>query len=140
VEYAVKRVALRRTAIRRKRKAPAAQIPPTVRFAIYSRDGWTCQRCGRLVDGVPFSIQHRKPRGMGGRHGDAAAESYDMANLVLVCGDATTPLMCHNEIEHSERGQAYDDGWLLREHENPRAVACLTYRGWEQPGETWEIA
>lgn len=135
----LKRSPIKRTAMRRKTKPPAAQIPATVRYAIYSRDSWSCQRCGRLLDGVPFSIHHRKPRRMGGRHGEAAVESYDMAALVLLCGTATTPLSCHAETE-SDRAQAYDDGWLLREHEDPRAVACLTYRGWEQPGETWEIA
>jgi hypothetical protein len=77
---------------------------------------------------------------MGGRKGEAAVESYAMANLVLLCGVPGLALTCNHEVEIADRAQAYDDGWLVREHENPATVPCLTYRGWEQPGETWEIA
>jgi hypothetical protein len=59
-------VTLKRTAMRRSTRnaatvpaRPKPGIPAVVRYAVYSRDNWQCQRCGRLIDGIPFGLQHR---------------------------------------------------------------------------------
>lgn len=52
-----------------------------------------------------------------------------MSNLVLLCGSATTPGMCHLAVE-SRRTKAYDDGWLLWTGEDPADVAVLAPEGW----------
>lgn len=117
----------------------AATVPDDVRHAVVTRDESKCQRCGMWVANIPSSLQHRKPRGMGGRKGAAAVASYDMSNLILVCGSATTPGSCHEEIER-DRAQAYDDGWLVRENEDPATVPVLTCWGWRHYDETWRDA
>ena len=71
------------------------------------RDGRVCRRCGKDVTGVPWSLQHRQPRGMGG----GSRARYDrVENLVTLCGTATTG--CHNWAE-SNRREAYETGWLV---------------------------
>lgn len=114
----------------------AATVPPAVRAAVIERDGGCCQRCGIYCGGIQSSLQHRKPRKAGGRKGQAAVESYDMANLILVCGTATSRGGCHLACE-SDRNQAYDDGWLVREHEDPAVIPVLTYKGWLYVGPQW---
>lgn len=113
-----------------------ATVPPAVRAAVIERDEMKCQCCGAHVGGIQYSLHHRLPRRMGGRKGAAAERSYSMANLVTVCGSATSPDGCHYRIE-SDRFQAYDDGWLLRENQDAATEAVLTYRGWAYPGTTW---
>lgn len=111
-------------------------IPADVRAAVIARDEWTCQRCGVYVGSIRSSVHHRKPRRMGGRHGDAAEAINDMAGLTLLCGSGTSG--CHGAVE-SDRAQSYADGWLVYESENPAQVPCLTYKrpAWLYPGTTW---
>lgn len=97
----------------------AQPIPTALRRAVYVRDRGCCQRCGRACLTESHSIQHRRPRQMGG---DAGA--HTMANLVLLCGSATTG--CHGHVE-SYRIQAYADGWLVRRHDDPAAVPVLRF-------------
>lgn len=127
----MKRTPLRRTAMKRSRK-PASAVPYLTRVDVYNRDNFTCQRCGLKSLTAVYEVQHRKPRKAGGRKGAAAVESYDMANLVLLCAAD------HADVER-DRAQAYDDGWLVREHETPALVPVLTYRGWMYAGEAWKI-
>lgn len=98
---------------------------PTVRAIILDRDNGSCVRCGlqclwwngiRWVQTAEYSIQHRRPRGMGG--------SKDLAtnrptNGVVLCGSATTG--CHHHVE-SNRAEAYDDGFLVHQGIDPEAI------------------
>lgn len=124
---------LRRTAMKRS-TVRGSGIPADVRQAVLQRDEGICQRCGAWCANVPSSVHHRLPRRSGGRSGLALIASYDMANLVLVCGDGVR--LCHGDIER-QRDLARDDGWLLYEIEDPAAVPVLTYRGWLYPGTQW---
>jgi 5-methylcytosine-specific restriction protein A len=133
------RTPMTRKRMRRTVSRPGSGIPAEVREAVILRDEGKCQRCGMWVANVPSSIQHRLPRRMGGRSGLALVQSYDMANLVLVCGSATTPGSCHQWMEN-ERTQAHDDGWLLHEGEDPAAIPVLTEWGWRLLGDTWRDA
>jgi hypothetical protein len=79
---------------------------------VLERDRWSCVRCGVAITGargVSWSIHHRRPRGMGG-----SREPWVNlpANLLTICGDATSPLGCHSWIE-SHRVFARASGWLV---------------------------
>jgi hypothetical protein len=87
--------------------------PATVEL-VTARDGWLCVRCGRNVKGsqrgVGWSLQHRKPRSMGGTSERACPWINSPENLVLLCGSATTG--CHGDVE-SERFEALKMGYSI---------------------------
>jgi hypothetical protein len=102
----------------------------TARHVIFDRDGGQCVRCGQLVlvwDDVrwlalqEYSIQHRRPRGMGGSSDPATNHP---TNGVLLCGSATTPGSCHLWAE-SHRTEAYDAGYLVHQGIDPATIPVL---------------
>lgn len=103
---------------------------PAMRKAVLERDEFHCTRCGRdlLNSGLPYSLQHRLPRGRGGTN--------TLANLVSLCGDATTPDCCHSEVE-SYRRRATAEGWLVPTGTAPEEWPVLRHSGWALPGESW---
>lgn len=112
-------------------KAPRYTGPTTkMRNAVLERDDYTCQRCGRNIRNCPYSLQHRLPRGRGGKN--------TMVNLVTVCGSATTPGHCHDHIENQERAQARIDGWLVPNDTSPEdwPVRRFGRKEYQMPGET----
>ncbi|ACU39380.1 HNH endonuclease [Actinosynnema mirum DSM 43827] len=119
-------------AARQRRGLPARPRPGSpsraAREAVLERDGWCCQRCGRALAGAAYSLQHRLPRGRAG--GNAPA------NLVLVCGSATTPGGCHNWIEHQDRRAATREGWLVPSGIAPEDWPVRRHDDWALPGET----
>lgn len=54
-------------------------ISKSVRFTIFSRDGYTCRYCGRQSDSCPLVIDHVIPVAQGGTN--------DPENLVTACHD-----------------------------------------------------
>lgn len=86
---------------------------------VFARFDGLCARCGRPAE----SIQHRKPRQMGGRPEPGINR---LSNLVALCGDGTTK--CHGEVE-SNRAQAREDGYLVRDALNPRLVQVRLWSG-----------
>lgn len=54
-------------------------IPPSVRFAVFRRDDFTCQYCGRSAPEARLEIDHRVPVSRGGTN--------DISNLVTACSD-----------------------------------------------------
>lgn len=96
-----------------------------VRNLVWERDGGVCVRCGVPVHGV-YSLQHRRARGMGGtRRGDANSP----ANLILMCGSATTG--CHGWVE-SHPGEAARYGYRITQTTDPAAAPVLYPDGWVQ--------
>jgi hypothetical protein len=97
------------------------------RAVVLNRADGCCEICGRevmLVGGRvvrPYSIHHRRPRGMGGT---SRPEINSPANLLLLCGDATTPGGCHTRVE-ANRSLAYENGWLVRASADPATVPVL---------------
>jgi hypothetical protein len=79
-----------------------------VRKIVLERDENMCQLCGANVLYKLASLQHRRPRGMGG-----SAQVWDASNLILLCGSATTPGSCHNHVEHEDRAEAERLGYLI---------------------------
>lgn len=89
-----------------------------LRLQLLVRSGGVCEArtpdclaapTGRLDDGrgVPVSVHHRLPRGMGGT---SVAGVHGLARVLLVCGDGVTG--CHGFIE-GNRQWAYARGLLL---------------------------
>lgn len=111
----------------------SSTIPKAIREAVLERDSNKCQRCGRSLYGQQYSLQHRDPRGAGG-----SKLRHTMANLVALCGSATT--QCHGHVE-SYRIEARAHGWLVPHGAVPEEWPVLRFgRVWMQPGETWSDA
>lgn len=109
---------------------PRSPVPRGLRAAVWDRDEGRCQRCGRLIQGGPSSLHHRRPRRAGGSAGAHTAE-----NLVLLCGTGTTG--CHQHVE-SHRADAYEAGWLVHSWGNPAVVPVLRHDGgWWLCGPVW---
>ena len=67
----------------------------TLREAVFSRDGYQCQCCGRSIkDGAILHVHHVKYRSQGGTN--------NMSNLATVCEK------CHTPQNHKPRGKLYD--------------------------------
>lgn len=87
---------------------------------VWERAGGRCEVCrGPLAGPQGFSRHHRHPRRMGGSR---RPELNTPANIILICGSGTTG--CHGRIE-SNRTQAYADGLLLHDGQDPAAVPVL---------------
>ena len=87
---------------------------PKTRRLIYERACGLCESCTR----PGAEIHHRRPRGAGGSKDPLTNTA---ANGVLLCSG------CHRWIE-SHRADALDEGWLVRQSQDPRTVPLL-YRG-----------
>ena len=59
-----------------------------LRFKVFERDNYICQRCGRYCKGIAH-CHHRRPISKGGSH--------SMSNLVTLC------CYCHEEISTRKR-------------------------------------
>lgn len=96
------------------------------RRLVMERDLGVCVRCGYTIyPGEPYSLQHRKPRRMGGSRDPLV---HSAANLILVCGSATTG--CHGYMEKN-RNEAARNGWILHDGEDPdRAPVSTCQHGW----------
>lgn len=87
-------------------------VPADVRAEVIGRDQSRCVACGDYVNTSSgrYSLQHRRARGMGGSR---AADTNRPANLILMCGSATTD--CHGAVEQaptwaSKMGYRVDQG------------------------------
>lgn len=116
---------LRRTPMKRSAsppRKPRRDTGPTktTRTTVWTRAGGRCEVCGGPLAGVcGFSMHHRRARGMGG---SSRTELNSPSNLVLACGSGTTG--CHGNLE-SHREQAYADGLLLHDGQDPAQVPVL---------------
>lgn len=96
--------------------------------AILERAQYSCEACSVPLGawrGVDWSVQHRRPRQMGGTRWTG---SNLPSNLMILCGSATTPGSCH-EFAESRRSAAVASGWLVLSRTDPAAVPCLVQRG-----------
>lgn len=122
-----KALAARRVAISSGRR----NTGPTrgTRRVVAERAGYCCEICGLLLHNgaewvEPHSFHHRRPRGAGGSR-DAATNTP--ANLLLVCGTATSG--CHLRIERDRR-LAFTYGWLVMQRVDPAIVPVWV---WNRP-------
>lgn len=85
---------------------------------VMERDEWRCACCGTPVRGREYSRQHRVARGSGGTR---RLVINSPANLVLLCGSATTPDRCHARAEQRDPDM-YAAGFWLHAVEDPLTV------------------
>jgi len=93
---------------------------PRVKQIVFERSGGVCERCGNWHDDMQY--HHRRARGMGSTK---RPETNQPANCLHV-GAA-----CHAAIE-SNRAEAYEYGWLVRQHETPADIPVLRRGLWVQ--------
>lgn len=103
------------------RRARYTGATQTVKTDLATRAGGRCEVCGIRLTG-DWSRHHRLPRRMGGTR---RADVNELANLLLICGTATTG--CHGRIE-SNREWAYVNGYLLPADATPDQ-SPVVYRG-----------
>ncbi|KLL11558.1 HNH endonuclease [Protofrankia coriariae] len=93
-------------------------VPDDVRALVLARAGHRCESCGWYLLGRPYSVHHRRPRGMGGTRDQVA---HSPINLLVLCGrDNATG--CHGLV-HRNPDSAYDVGLLVRRGADPARVA-----------------
>jgi hypothetical protein len=112
-------------------------MSPVEISAMMRRAGGRCERGGeRLFDaddlwddgrgwpgrGERWSVQHRRPAGMGGTNSPTFNAPW---NVMLVCGNGTTG--CHGWIE-THRTLSQEAGWLVSQYDDP-ATAPVMVRG-----------
>ena len=111
----------------------SSKVPARIRQAALRRDEWTCQRCGISLYGRDYSLQHRDNRGMGG-----SKTKHTLANLVALCGSATTG--CHGHVE-SQPIESDRWGWSVPNGVTPEEWPVFRFgTSWMQPGEEWVAA
>lgn len=114
----------------------SAAVAAAMRGIVFYRDGSRCQWCGVAINRSygDYSIQHRRARGMGGSKLDTTNLA---ANLVLLCGSATTG--CHGYVE-SHREESIARGFTLWNSRDPKVqpdvvpmlVATAGLQRWER--------
>jgi hypothetical protein len=95
------------------------------RELVKQRDDWTCACCGNPIVGSNFSLQHRLARGGGGTS-DPAINSP--ANLILLCGSATTG--CHGLAESRDAAMHRLGFWLKHGQEPAKVRVAHAVHGW----------
>lgn len=91
-------------------------FPPTVREIIKNRAGNRCEYCGGWDQYL--QLHHRRPRQSGGSRRE---DTNQPSNGVALC------MACHEGFEMF-RTDAYESGWLLRQHQTPTEIP-LTFPG-----------
>ena len=101
---------------------------PEVVSAVLERAQYSCEACGIGLGprrGEDWSVQHRRPRAMGGTRWPGVNMP---SNLMILCGSATTPGSCH-EFAETNRASAVAAGWLVLSRSDPRMAPCLVEHG-----------
>lgn len=94
-------------------------VARSVRLVCQQRDEGRCVRCSRYCSSL--QLHHRRARGAGSTR---RPESGLPANLIHLCAFPDVDLVvggCHEWVE-SNREDAREAGWLLRQHQDPSAI------------------
>lgn len=115
------------------KRGTSSPVPPKVRAALRKRSGGWCEIATRGCTGLATEFAHRKKNGAGGRHGDAAAAHHVLSNALDACHN------CHQIQGHREPAQAYANGWMLREHQDPARERVLRRGVWRLLGDDGSV-
>jgi 5-methylcytosine-specific restriction protein A len=98
------------------------------RALVKQRANDRCEVCSQYItDAMPYSLQHRRARGMGG---SSLVWVNSPINLLYVCGSATTPDMCHLAVEDNrKRDENIERGYVIPKNGNqhPASVPVLLW-------------
>jgi hypothetical protein len=103
-----------------------SRVTEHVRETVLDRADQMCERCGKYLDPFFYSLQHRRARGMGSSR---RPDTNSPANLIALCGSATTPGGCHQWVE-SHPDEARAEGMRIGQRENPLEVPVKLWYGW----------
>lgn len=90
------------------------------RIAVLERDNYKCQRCGRSILGIQYSVHHRRMRS------HPFEGLNEPSNLITLCGSGT--IGCHGWV-HQNPKDAYDLGLLVHGWQLPDEVPVHTFEG-----------
>ncbi len=94
------------------------------RALVLARAEDRCESCGTSLLGKPYSLHHRRPRGMGGTR---AADAHSPVNLVALCGRGNHD-GCHGLV-HQHPAAALAGGLLVRRSADPARVRLVLHDG-----------
>lgn len=97
-----------------------SEFSDVVRARLMARSGGFCEVRAAGCWDEASQAHHRRPRGLGGSKNPATGQA---SNGLMVC------LPCHSHAE-SNRAEALDRGWLVRQGADPAAVPVYRYRRW----------
>lgn len=97
-----------------------SQFSDVVKARVMARSGGFCEVRAAGCWDEGSQLHHRRARGMGGSRDP---RSGGAANALSVC------LPCHAHAE-SNRDEARDMGWLVRQGVDPAVVPVFRYRKW----------
>lgn len=116
---------------------PKLKVGDEVRFQVFYRANYRCEKCDGGPDTFGWSVHHRVPRGMGGSRNE---QLHLPANLILLCGSGVTG--CHGWVE-SNRDKARERGFLLTKVESAEEIPFIDdkNKAWKifNDGEKWEF-
>jgi len=116
---------------------PKLKVGDEVRFTVFVRANYRCEKCGGMGDYFGWSVHHRVARKMGGSRNE---QLHFPANLILLCGSGVTG--CHGWVE-SYRDKARERGFLLTKVESAEEIPFIDDNGkaWKifNDGEKWEF-
>ena len=97
-----------------------SEFSDVVRARVMARSGGFCEVRATVCWDEGSQLHHRRARGMGGSRNPATGQA---SNALCVC------VPCHSHAE-SNRAEALDRGWLVRQGADPRRVPVWRYRRW----------
>ena len=95
---------------------------------VLARCGGRCELCAAKV--IAPNYHHRRPRAMGGT---SRRESGDAANCLFLHPK------CHEQVER-DRARALENGWLVRQADDPAMVPVLRQGEWVRLGRDGSVA
>lgn len=97
----------------------SAAFTQATKTLVFDRCRGLCEKCGtRIFNGVNY--HHRRARGMGSTK---RPESASAANCLVLHPS------CHEYIERN-RAESLDNGWLVRQSDDPRTVPVFITGVW----------
>ncbi|MCK9921626.1 HNH endonuclease [Frankia sp. AgPm24] len=100
------------------------EVPESTRVLVLARAGHHCESCGASLVGRPYSLHHRRPKGMGGTRAELA---HSPANLVALCGLGNNS-GCHGLV-HQHPTAAQSGGFVVRRAADPTRIPVALHDG-----------
>ena len=93
---------------------------PKTRKLVLTRDDYACVCCHTPVFSLPFDLQHRDARGMGGTSNPLANSPVNLITMLR---------RCHNRVESRRFPEDNTRGYWLRMGQDPAEVPVTYWNG-----------